>query len=215
MMKSNCVHWTLAAAIVAIFVVPGRAGDRVVAFPNQDLQAKIIYCKTCHGLYGQGYHGYYSMPRLAGQQIKYFEDQLQAFIERRRANYTMLNVARVLSPEMLTALATHFRGLDPKPLGGAPKELVAVGKKIYEEGIPEANVAACSSCHGPEAKGDGAFPRLAGQLYDYIFETLVNWKKERRSVPEAPDKSTIMEPIAESLTKSQMSAVAAYLSYLE
>jgi cytochrome c553 len=61
----------------------------------------------------------------------------------------MLNVARVLSPEMLTALATHFRGLDPKPLGGGPKELVAVGKKIYEEGVPEANVAACSSCHGP------------------------------------------------------------------
>jgi cytochrome c553 len=118
-MNAICVHWTLAAAIVAIWVVPGRAGDRgLVAFPKQDLQAKIIYCKTCHGLYGQGYRGYYSMPRLAGQQIKYFEDQLQAFVERRRTNSTMLNVARVLSPEMLTALATHFRGLDPKPLGG-------------------------------------------------------------------------------------------------
>jgi hypothetical protein len=58
------------------------------------------------------------MPRLAGQQIQYFEDQLQAFVERRRTNSTMLNVARVLSPEILTALATHFRGLDPKPLGG-------------------------------------------------------------------------------------------------
>jgi cytochrome c553 len=56
---------------------------------------------------------------------------------------------------------------------------------------------------------------LAGQLYDYIFETLVNWKKERRNVPEKSDKSTIMEPIAQSLTESQISAVAAYLSYLE
>jgi hypothetical protein len=55
-MNAICVHWTLAAAIVAIWVAPGRAGDRgVVAFPNQDLQAKIIYCKTCHGLYGPGY----------------------------------------------------------------------------------------------------------------------------------------------------------------
>jgi cytochrome c553 len=211
-MNAICVHWTLAAAIVAI-VAPGRAGDRgAVAFSNQDLEAKIIYCKTCHGLYGQGYRGYYSMPRLAGQQSQYFEDQLQAFVERRRTASTMFNVARVLSPAMLTALAMHFRDLDPKPLGGASKELVAVGKKIYEEGVPEANVAACSSCHGPEAKGDGAFPRLAGQLHDYIFATLVNWRKER---PSFRDKSTIMEPIARSLTESQISAVAAFLSYLE
>jgi cytochrome c553 len=216
MMNAICIHWTLAAAIVAIWAAPSHAGDRaVVDFPNQDLQAKIIYCKTCHGLNGQGYRGYYSMPRLAGQQIQYFEDQLQAFVERKRTNSTMSNVARVLSPEMLTALAAHFRDLDPKPLGGAPKELVVVGKKIYEEGVPEANVAACSSCHGPEAKGDGAFPRLAGQLHDYIFATLVNWKKEHRNLPEARDRSTIMEPIAQSLTESQISAVAAYLSYLE
>jgi cytochrome c553 len=212
-MNAICVHWTLAAAIVAMCFAPGRAGDRgAVAFSNQDLEAKIIYCKTCHGLYGQGYRGYYSMPRLAGQQSQYFEDQLQAFVERRRTNSTMFNVARVLSPAMLTALAMHFRDLDANPLGGASKELVAVGKKIYEEGVPEANVAACSSCHGPEAKGDGAFPRLAGQLHDYIFATLVNWRKER---PSVRDKSTIMEPIARSLTESQISAVAAYLSYLE
>ena len=37
---------------------------------------------------------------------------------------------------MQTALAKHFYGLNPKPLGGAPKELVAAGKKIYEEGLP-------------------------------------------------------------------------------
>jgi cytochrome c553 len=210
------VQWTLAAAIVAIWVAPAGARDRgPAAFSNQDLQEKIVYCKTCHGLYGQGYRGYYSMPRLAGQQTQYFEDQLQAFVERRRADSTMFNVARVLSPAMLTALATHFRDLDPKPLGGASKELVAMGKAIYEEGVPEANVAPCSSCRGPEAKGDGAFPRLAGQLHDYIFASLVNWKKERRNVPAKPDKSAIMEPIAQSLTETQISAVAAYLSYLE
>jgi hypothetical protein len=52
----------------------------------------------------------------------------------------MFNVAHVLSPAMVTALATHFKDLNPKPLGGAPKELVAAGKKIYEEGLPESNV---------------------------------------------------------------------------
>ena len=61
------------------------------------------------------------MPRLAGQQPDYIEAQLRAFIERRRTNPIMFNVAHVLSPSMLTALATHFRDLDPKPFGGAPK----------------------------------------------------------------------------------------------
>ena len=122
----------------------------------------------------------------------------------------MFNVAHVLSPAMITALATNFSKLNPKPLGGAPKELVATGKKIFAEGIPDANVPPCASCHGPEAKGDGQFPRLAGQLYPYIFRQLTNWSKER-----AEDTSDIMEPIAHSLTESQIEAVAAYVSYLE
>jgi cytochrome c553 len=51
--------------------------------------------------------------------------------------------------------------------------------KIYEEGIPSANVLPCASCHGPDGKGADAFPRLAGQLHDYIFRKLTNWKRPR------------------------------------
>jgi cytochrome c553 len=78
-------------------------------------------------------------------------------------------------------------------------------------------VAFCcgASCHGPEAKGDGEFPRLAGQLHDYIFNKLVNWSSERGQDPKHPDSSAIMQPIAHNLTKSQIAAVAAYLNNLE
>jgi len=117
---------------------------------------------------------------------------------------------------MLTALATHFRDLNPKPLGGAPTELVATGKKIFQEGVPDAQVPACATCHGPEAKGNGQFPRLAGQLYPYIIKVLTNFDKERgQGGPANPDTSAIMKPIAHNLTESQIAAVAAYLSYLE
>jgi cytochrome c553 len=154
-----------AAVFTIVFTTVGRAEEKSPdTISPQELQAKIAYCKTCHGVSGQGFRGSYSMPRLAGQQPEYLENQLRAFIERRRTNPVMFNVAHVLNPAMVTALATHFKDLNPKPLGGAPKELVAAGKKIYEEGLPEANVPPCASCHGPEAKGDGAFPRLAGQL---------------------------------------------------
>jgi cytochrome c553 len=155
------------------------------------------------------------MPRLAGQQPEYLENQLKAFIERRRTNPVMANVAHVLNASMLTGLAGHFKDLNPKPLGGAPKEVVAAGKKIYDEGVPGTDIPPCASCHGAGAKGDGAFPRLAGQLHDYIMRKLTNWSKERGQDPAHPDTSAIMEPIAHGLTEPQIAAVAAYLSYLE
>ena len=201
------------AAILAIaFTTAGRAEDAV---SKHDLQAKMDYCKTCHGSSGQGLRAYYSMPRLAGQQPEYLTNQLQAFAERRRTNNIMFNVAHVLTPAMQKALVTNFHELNPKPLGGAPKDLVTAGKKIYEEGIPTADIPPCASCHGPDAKGNEQFPRLAGQLHEYIFSKLTNWSKERGQNPAAPDTSAIMEPIAHRLTEPQIKAVAAYVSYLE
>jgi len=205
-------------AIVAAVMSSGtsRAEDtKATAIPKQDLQAKLAYCQVCHGAMGQGFRGYYPIPRLAGQQPEYFENQLQAFIEHRRTNNIMFNVAHVLSPQMLDALAASFQSFDPKPLGGAPKDLIAAGKKIYDEGVPSADVPGCTSCHGPQARGDGQFPRLAGQLNDYIFNKLTNWSSERGQSPSNPDASAIMEPIAHNLTKPQIEAVAAYVSSLE
>ena len=205
---------SLAALVVIASAAASRAEESATVSPR-DLDAKINYCKTCHGTNGQGFRGAYPMPRLGGQQTEYLENQLQAFIERRRTNPVMFNVAHVLSPAMLKGLATHFKDLNPKPLGGAPRELANAGKKIYDEGVPETNVAPCSSCHGPEAKGEGAFPRLAGQLNDYVSNKLVNWSKERGQDKSKPDTSAIMEPIAHGLTEPQIKAVAAYLSSLE
>ena len=187
---------------------------KVAALSDREVQAKLEYCKTCHGVYGQGYHGAFPIPRLAGQQPDYVENQLRAFQERRRENKFMFTVTHVLSPEMVKAIAAQFKDLDPKPLGGAPRELAAAGKKIYEEGIPAANVPPCVNCHGPDAKGNGPFPRLAGQLNDYIFNKLVNWSKERGQDPAHPDTSALMEPIAHGLNESEIRAVAAYLSDL-
>ena len=78
---------------------------------------------------------------FAGQRLDLeqtdIEAQLHAFIERRRSNPIMRNVAHVLSPSMVTALAQHFYNLNPPPLGGAPRGSIAAGKKIYEEGLPQ------------------------------------------------------------------------------
>jgi cytochrome c553 len=204
------------AILITLFTGTLRAEDTDWAtFSREDLEAKLTYCKTCHGLSAQGFRGHSVMPRLAGQQTEYLENQLRAFVERRRDNKFMFGVASALSPTMVTAIVTHFRDLNPKPLGGARPELVAAGKKLYEEGVPGANIQSCSSCHGPEAKGIGAAPRLAGQLSEYTAKTLMNWSKERGRDPTKPDTSAIMEPIARGLNGSQIAAVAAYLNDLE
>jgi cytochrome c553 len=210
-------QFLLPSAILAIALAgTARAEDTgKTAVPTGELQAKLAYCENCHGASAQGFHGYYPIPRLAGQQPEYLKNQVQAFVEHRRTNNIMLNVSHVLSPAMVTGLAASVYDLNPKPLGGAPKDLVPAGKKIYEEGVPSADVPPCASCHGPEAKGDGKFPRLAGQLNDYIFNKLKNWNKERGQDPSNPDSSAIMQPIAHSLTDQQIKAVAAYLNYQE
>jgi cytochrome c553 len=196
-------------------VGPDRLNEPTNSISKQTLQAKLAYCEECHGPSARGFHGYYPIPRLAGQQIEYLQNQLRAFVEHRRTNNIMFHVSRVLSPEMIEALATNLHDFNPKPLGGAKRELFAKGKEIYEAGITDKNVPACSSCHGDDAKGNGPFPRLAGQLFDYTSRKLTNWDKERGQDPGDPDSSATMQPIARSLTDAEIKAIAAYLSELE
>ena len=207
---------SVQSALLALALsIPNARGAERSSKARGDIPAKLDYCKDCHGRSAQGFHGYFPIPRLAGQQPEYLKNQLQAFIEHRRTNNIMFNVAHSLSPAMMDALAADFHELNPPPLGGGPRRLVSTGEKIFQNGAPETNVAACAACHGPEAQGSGEIPRLAGQLFDYTFNKLVNWSRERGQNPTEPDISAVMSPVAHSLTRPQVEAIAAYLSYLK
>jgi cytochrome c553 len=206
--KSLSAQLALHAVVLVIAVCAidftGRAAAADVS--AQAVEAKLKYCEVCHG----------PSARLAGQQVEYIENELTGFIEHKRANVesptatnVMFNVGHVLSPEMVKALAQRFHDLNPSPLGGAPQAHVSEGGKIFNEGIPSANVPPCASCHGPDAKGNGPIPRLAGQLYPYVVKQLTNWGHER-----AEENSQIMAPIAHELKAPQIEAVAAYVSGL-
>jgi cytochrome c553 len=208
--KHGRVFVLLAAILTIAFPVGAGAQERRAAVGG--LEGKLEYCKTCHGLSGQGYLGYFPMPRLAGQQPDYIEAQLRAFTERRRTNPIMFNVAHALSPSMMSALANHFHHLNPPPFGG-PHGAAAQGKRIFEEGLPESNVPACSACHGMDAHGQREIPRLAGQLYPYMVGQLTGWSKQRGQ-GTAVDTSAIMAPTAHNMTRPQIEAVAAYVSGL-
>jgi len=55
---------------------------------------------------------------------------------------------------------------------------------------------------------------LAGQMYAYTVEQLAGWEKGYRGKdPVSPGETNTMQPIAAGMTKDQIRAVAAYLSY--
>jgi cytochrome c553 len=76
-MKIIRLHSLLHAAVLTIvFTAAGGAEEKSPdTISSQELHTKIAYCKTCHGVSGQGFRGSYSMPRLAGQQPEYLENQ--------------------------------------------------------------------------------------------------------------------------------------------
>ena len=172
----------------------------------------------CHGRGARGFAGYRPIPQLAGQQPEYIQNQLAAFAERRRQrNLGYVNYDRVhnLTPEQRIALSEYMNKLAPVSHRSGSEDMIAAGEKIFHGGVPESDVPACAVCHGPEAKGDGMFPRLAGQWRPYLIGQLTNWDQQRGLGPNGDDNSKIMAPIAKSLTPQQIKEVTAYLSSLK
>jgi cytochrome c553 len=210
--KMKAVRLRVALTAALAFFLAATAGHQAQAGAG-GIEAKFEYCTTCHGPSAQGFRGFYAMPRLAGQQPQYIENQLHAFLERRRLNPVMANVAHGITPDMIPALAAHMSALNPPPVGGAPAGDAALGKEIFTNGLPDQNVPACSACHGPDARGQREIPRLAGQLYWYMVSTLSIWSSERGQGGRQ-DISWIMRPTVANLTPKEVQALAEYVSAL-
>ena len=95
-----------------------------------------------------------------------------------------------------------------QPLEGRA-ERIASGKAIFEGGLAAKQVPACANCHGSQAQGNGAFPRLAGQHADYIAKQLDVFQR----TDERPE-GAVMKVIAHSLDRGDIENVAAYVQSL-
>jgi cytochrome c553 len=221
-MNGFSVKLAFGAAVAAlVFSATAEARHHRVAMTPREfsVESKATgYCMLCHGRGAHGFMGYRPVPQLAGQQAEYIQIQLQAFAERRRLrNLGYIRYDRVhnLSPDQRVALSEYMSKIPAIAHKGASEDMIAAGEKLFHAGAPENDVPACAVCHGPEAKGDGIFPRLAGQFRPYLMKTLANWDKERGLGPNGDDNSKIMSPIAKSMTPQQIKEVSAYLSSLK
>jgi cytochrome c553 len=172
--------------------------------------AAIRNCNWCHGASGQGYT---PAPRLAGQRPQYVATQLMNFSNHARDNpfskMYMWGAAANLSRQTAHDLAAYYATLSPRAANDGERELAAEGQSIYQEGMPDANIAACVVCHAPNAEGVRGIPRLGGMAYTYLKRRLEQWG-EGFHAAAGP-----MPGIAGKLSPSQIEALASYLSFIK
>ena len=180
-----------------------------VSFAQADeARAKKIIsgsCFLCHGAEGDSSSEIF--PRLAGQHSEYIAKQLENFKSGKRNNTAMRDMVAKLTPDEMLAIGRYFEK-QSVPVE-APKDagLAAVGKYIYHNGNKYSGVPACASCHGAEAKGTVALPRLASQFAIYTETQLKQFNTRERN-----NDNAVMHSIVSKMTPLEMSAVAEYLS---
>lgn len=173
-------------------------------------------CGRCHGADGDG-RGLGAFPRLAGQRASYLRATLEAYKRGLRHSGFMEPVAAALGTDDIRAVAQYFARLprssaddraedaDSRPGGD-----VARGQSIALEGIPEREVPACTSCHGPTAYArNPQYPLLAGQYAEYLEQQLRLFKRRARG---GTVYARIMQQVVEGLGDDDIRAVAAFFA---
>jgi cytochrome c553 len=168
-------------------------------------------CNWCHGTSAQGYT---PAPRLAGQQREYIRIQLHDFKNHARDNpfsqQYMWGAAEYIDAQRVRDLARYFASLPGRPANDGIKDFASLGRTIYYDGVPEANIAACVACHGPSAEGVGTIPRLGGLSYTYLKDRLAQWGYGYHANAMPP-----MPRIARRLSANQIEQLASYLSFVK
>ena len=167
-------------------------------------------CTWCHGSSGQGHT---VAPRLAGQRPQYIESQIRDFQAHARDNpfsrQYMWGAVASLNPTTARDLANYFASIPPKPANDGDSALFSKGRRIFMEGIPEANIVSCYACHGPNGEGIRDIPRLGGLSYSYLKSRLQQWAQGYHSMPSSP-----MPTVSRSLGPDEIEALTSYLSFV-
>jgi cytochrome c553 len=207
-MKATSLTLTLALAALCAGCATSERSRTLgnPAIPPSTTAQQV--CSNCHGLDGNSVSP--NFPRLAAQQEAYIVAQLSQFRSHNRSDPAgfvyMWGLSKHMTDDQIKGLAAYFAAQKPSANASGDGTLMAQGKEIFEKGIPSSNIPPCATCHGAEAKGNGTFPRLAGQHADYLIKQL-NVFQSTEQRPEG----AVMKTITHLLTPDNMAAVATYL----
>lgn len=200
----------LLAGMVAI-TTTAQAADAPVGNARAGESQVASVCAACHGADGNSTDPQY--PKLAGQHANYLEYQLKSFQGGQRANSIMSGMASMLSRQGIADVAAYLSQQQTSP-GPVDDYEPALGKSIYENGVPAAGLPSCLSCHGPKGLGDSAnmYPRIGGQHAQYVVQVLTGWHNGK-AWGDSPHAKLVVE-VAKKLTIEQINAVASYVQGL-
>jgi len=91
-----------------------------------------------------------------------------------------------------------------------PKGSLSRGEKLAKSGVNGLATTQCTLCHGPDLKGLGPIPGIAGHSPSYIFRQLYDIQHGQRTGPA----TLPMKQVVETLSEDDMIAVTAYAASL-
>ena len=183
-------------------------------------KAKVTACIGCHGVDGNS--AVPMWPKLAGLGEKYLYQQLMHVKNGERVIPSMTGLLTSSSEQDLQDMAAYYDS-KKRQLSGAkeielvktkdPREVLALGERIYRAGNLKSGVAACSGCHSPSGLGNSpaGYPALGGQHAEYIEKQLLAYRRGER---DSGSNAQIMQGVAEYLSDDEIKAVANYISGL-
>ena len=194
----------------ALAETPDLEAGRAVVVGGKD--ASVTPCFMCHGLDGVG-DSAGAFPRLTEQAAFYMYKQLIDYASGARPSDVMTPIAREMTEPQMANVAFYYSVVDapyaPRPV--VEPEVLARGREIAEDGLPEAGLQACNFCHGEDGGGNPPlFPYLAGQYAPYTELQMQLFKRDIRT----NDPLAVMRDIAEDLSDEDIRAVALYFEWL-
>ena len=195
-----------ALALAASVAAPAYTAEQAAApdTTSREFSAKLLMCTQCHGNNGGPVRA--AIPIISGQQENYLLKQLQDFRNKNRDVELMTWASITLHEEEMPAAAAFFAKKT------WPAARPAQATKAAAPAAPR-GIAVCQACHqtnfmgAPQAEGAPA-PRLAGQNYEYLVETMRAYAAGERK------NNATMQQIMAGMMPEDREAIARYLSTL-
>lgn len=176
--------------LAALFVSAAAAQDR------------RALCDACHGPGGVSQTA--GTPSIAGQPKVFLETQLVLFREELRIAPQMQAAVNGLTDKEIVRLAEHYAAQPARPVADGPADAAQA-----KRGLAFAQKHHCGSCHLPDYRGRAQIPRLAGQREEYLVESMLAYRDNRRTGGD-----TIMAAALYGASDADIRALGHYLARL-
>lgn len=172
--------------------------NRIAEDKFASVRDKLQTCFVCHGENGASTQPTY--PILAGQEFYYLYVQLKDFKSGLRKNAIMSPIVANIEKQDLRLMAEYFgeqewQGADFT----ASPEQISAGKKVVDAGQ-------CVACHLGAFNGNSRIPGLAGQHFEYLNKTMLDFKNKQRNNAQP------MNALFGTFSDDEIKAVSQYLS---